>query len=74
MSDPASKPQLAALDVDGTLLDPETQTISPAVRDAVRRIADSCRSSTVPTDVVISDMELSAVDVERLAGDAGRAG
>lgn len=35
------KPQLVALDVDGTLLDPSTQTVSPGVRDAVRRVADS---------------------------------
>lgn len=33
------KPRLVALDVDGTMLDPETQAISPAVRAAVRRAA-----------------------------------
>lgn len=32
------QPQLLALDVDGTLFDPESQTISTAVRDAVRRV------------------------------------
>lgn len=35
---PVNKPKLVALDVDGTLLDPETQTISARVRDAVRRV------------------------------------
>ncbi|WP_258344299.1 HAD family hydrolase [Saccharopolyspora gregorii] len=39
MPDPAWKPRLVALDVDGTLLDPDAQTISPPVRDAVRRAA-----------------------------------
>ena len=39
MSDPAWKPRLVALDVDGTLLDPETQSVSPAVRAAVQRAA-----------------------------------
>jgi Cof subfamily protein (haloacid dehalogenase superfamily) len=32
------RPRLVALDVDGTLLDPETQSISARVRDAVRRV------------------------------------
>lgn len=32
------KPRLVALDVDGTLLDPATQTISAAVREAVRAV------------------------------------
>jgi hydroxymethylpyrimidine pyrophosphatase-like HAD family hydrolase len=35
------KPQLVALDVDGTLLDPDTQTISHGVRAAVRRVVDA---------------------------------
>lgn len=41
MPDTPWKPRLIALDVDGTVLDPETQTISPAVRAAVRRAADA---------------------------------
>jgi HAD superfamily hydrolase (TIGR01484 family) len=40
------KPRLVALDVDGTLLDPETQTISRAVRETVREILD-CGSQVV---------------------------
>lgn len=35
------KPRLVALDVDGTVLDPDTQSISEPVRDAVRAVADS---------------------------------
>lgn len=34
---PEWKPRLVALDVDGTLLDPATETLSHGVRDAVRR-------------------------------------
>lgn len=41
MPDIPWKPRLIALDVDGTVLDPETQTISPAVRAAVRRASDA---------------------------------
>ncbi|WP_229680362.1 HAD family hydrolase [Saccharopolyspora thermophila] len=41
MTDAAWKPRLIALDVDGTLLDPATQTISETVRAAVRRAADA---------------------------------
>ncbi|MBQ6643941.1 MAG: HAD family phosphatase [Saccharopolyspora sp.] len=86
MSDPASKPQLAALDVDGTLLDPETQTISPAVRDAVRRIADSgvhvvlaTGRSMLGTVPVLRELELhsgvalcsnGAVTLDAATGDA----
>lgn len=35
------RPRLIALDVDGTLLDPESQSISRPVRSAVRRIAEA---------------------------------
>lgn len=35
------RPALVALDVDGTLLDPATDTISPAVREAVRGVVAS---------------------------------
>lgn len=35
------KPDLVALDIDGTLLDPDTDTISDAVKAAVRRAVDS---------------------------------
>lgn len=41
MSATTWQPRLIALDVDGTLLDPQTQAISPAVRDAVRRVVDA---------------------------------
>ncbi len=34
-------PRLVAIDIDGTLFDPLTRTISPRVRDTVRRVADS---------------------------------
>lgn len=34
-------PRLVALDIDGTLLDPATQRIAPAVRDVVHRAADA---------------------------------
>ncbi|GAA2335055.1 Cof-type HAD-IIB family hydrolase [Saccharopolyspora halophila] len=44
-----STPELIALDVDGTLLDPETQTISPAVKDAVARVLDSGAEVVVST-------------------------
>ncbi|MER6989312.1 HAD family hydrolase [Saccharopolyspora hirsuta] len=44
MTDAAWKPRLIALDVDGTLLDPETGLISAAVKAAVHRaIADGGR-------------------------------
>lgn len=43
------RPALVALDVDGTLLDPETQTISPAVRDAVRRVVDAGSQVVIAT-------------------------
>src|SRR5699024_1869716 len=43
------KPQLVALDIDGTLLDPNTQTVSPAVRDAVRRVADAGAQVVIAT-------------------------
>ncbi|GAB2654724.1 HAD family hydrolase [Saccharopolyspora gloriosae] len=39
MPAPGWKPRLVALDVDGTLLDPDPQTISAPVRAAVRRVA-----------------------------------
>ncbi len=35
------KPRLLALDVDGTMVDPETQTLSAGVRRAVRRAVDA---------------------------------
>ncbi|GAB3556471.1 hydroxymethylpyrimidine pyrophosphatase-like HAD family hydrolase [Actinopolyspora lacussalsi] len=35
------KPSLVALDVDGTMVDPETQSLSDPVRRAVRRVASS---------------------------------
>ncbi|RCW47130.1 HAD superfamily hydrolase (TIGR01484 family) [Halopolyspora algeriensis] len=35
------RPRLVALDVDGTVLDPETQTVSTGVREAVRRVVDA---------------------------------
>lgn len=35
------KPELVALDIDGTLLNPDTDTISDAVKAAVRRVVDS---------------------------------
>ncbi len=35
---PHWKPSLVALDVDGTLLDPQTQTLSHGVREVVRRV------------------------------------
>ncbi|MFR9730504.1 HAD family hydrolase [Saccharopolyspora sp. MS10] len=41
MPAPGWIPRLVALDVDGTLLDPQTQTISTPVRAAVRRVAES---------------------------------
>lgn len=46
---PGWKPRLVALDVDGTLLDPQTQTISHAVRDAVRRVVDSGSQVVIAT-------------------------
>ncbi|MDR7302121.1 HAD family hydrolase [Haloactinomyces albus] len=45
----AYKPRLIALDVDGTLLDPETQTVSAGVRDAVRRAVDAGSHVVVAT-------------------------
>ncbi|RRO13674.1 HAD family phosphatase [Saccharopolyspora rhizosphaerae] len=44
-----SKPELVALDVDGTLLDPDTQTISDAVKAAVRRVVESGAQLVVAT-------------------------
>lgn len=44
-----STPELVALDIDGTLLDPDTQTISPVVRDAVRRVLASGAELVVST-------------------------
>jgi hydroxymethylpyrimidine pyrophosphatase-like HAD family hydrolase len=35
------KPRLVALDVDGTLLDPDTQSLSNGVREAVRRVVEA---------------------------------
>lgn len=49
MPDPSWKPRLIALDVDGTLLDPDTQTISAAVRAAVRRAADAGSEIVIAT-------------------------
>lgn len=46
---PGWRPALVALDVDGTLLDPETQTISHAVRNAVRRVVDAGSQVVVAT-------------------------
>jgi hydroxymethylpyrimidine pyrophosphatase-like HAD family hydrolase len=46
---PGWRPTLVALDVDGTLLDPETQTISHAVRNAVRRVVDSGSQVVIAT-------------------------
>lgn len=46
---PGWQPRLVALDVDGTLLDPETQSISHAVRDAVRRVLDSGSQVVIAT-------------------------
>ncbi|MDI2031270.1 HAD family hydrolase [Saccharopolyspora sp. TS4A08] len=43
------KPELVALDIDGTLLDPETDTISAAVKDAVRRAAEGGAQLVVAT-------------------------
>ncbi|QUH05565.1 HAD family phosphatase [Saccharopolyspora erythraea] len=45
----AWKPKLIALDVDGTLLDPETQSVSEVVRAAVRRAVDSGAQVVVAT-------------------------
>ncbi|MFD0918158.1 HAD family hydrolase [Saccharopolyspora rosea] len=49
MSDTAWKPRLVALDVDGTLLDPATQTVSDVVRSAVRRAVDAGAQVVVAT-------------------------
>jgi hydroxymethylpyrimidine pyrophosphatase-like HAD family hydrolase len=46
---PGWKPSLVALDVDGTLLDPATQAISHAVRDAVRRVLDAGSQVVIAT-------------------------
>ncbi|MEB3371186.1 HAD family hydrolase [Saccharopolyspora mangrovi] len=43
------KPELVALDIDGTLLDPDTDTISEAVKAAVRRAVDSGAQLVVAT-------------------------
>lgn len=42
-------PRLVALDVDGTLLDPATRRIAPAVRDAVHRAAEAGSRVVVAT-------------------------
>ncbi|GAA4865961.1 HAD family hydrolase [Saccharopolyspora cebuensis] len=49
MPDATWKPRLIALDVDGTLLDPDTQTISAAVRTSVRRAVDAGAEVIVAT-------------------------
>lgn len=61
-----STPELVALDVDGTLLDPETQTISRAVRDAVRRVQASGAEVVISTgrtflgtQPILDELELS---------------
>ncbi len=41
MSAAAWQPRLVALDVDGTVFNPDTQSISPRVREAVRRVTDA---------------------------------
>lgn len=43
------KPELVALDIDGTLLDPDTDTISEAVKAAVRRVVESGAQLVVAT-------------------------
>jgi hydroxymethylpyrimidine pyrophosphatase-like HAD family hydrolase len=44
-----STPELVALDIDGTLLDPATQTISPVVKDALRRVLSSGAEVVIST-------------------------
>ncbi|MFC7342615.1 HAD family hydrolase [Saccharopolyspora griseoalba] len=44
-----STPELVALDIDGTLLDPETQTISPVVKNALRRVLASGAEVVIST-------------------------
>lgn len=80
------KPRLVALDVDGTLLDPATQSISDPVRAAVRAVAESgCHvvlatgRSMLGTRPVLAELGLSsgvalcsngAVKMDASSGDA----
>ena len=62
-------PRLAALDVDGTLVD-ETNALSPAVREAVRALADAGVAIVVATGRALPG---AAEVIERLGLDDGLA-
>lgn len=66
MSQSAFHPQLVALDIDGTVLDPDTQRVSAPVRTAIKRVVDSdahlvvaTGRSLLGTEPILDELDLS---------------